>query len=109
MKEKKLRHLSKTEMLEIMLSQETELNALKDRIRELDSQLSTRMIAISEAGSIAEAALKINKVMEAAQMAADQYLDNIRAISDSQSSADRIMKSEAETKGALFVREAETL
>ena len=109
MKEKELKHLSKTEMLEIMLSQETELNALKDRIRELDNQVSTRMIAISEAGSIAEAALKINKVMEAAQLAADQYLDNIRAISEAQSSATPIRQGAVETKSALFVREAETL
>ena len=31
-----------------------------------------------EAGSIAEAALRINRVFEAAQEAADQYLENIR-------------------------------
>lgn len=31
-----------------------------------------------EAGSIAEAALRLNKVFEAAQQAADQYLENIR-------------------------------
>lgn len=35
-----------------------------------------------EAGSIAEAALRINKVFEAAQQAADQYLENIRQHAD---------------------------
>ena len=35
-----------------------------------------------EAGSIAEASLKLNKVFEAAQQAADQYLENIRIRSE---------------------------
>lgn len=86
MTEKELKHLSKTEMLGIMLHQEDELNTLKDSIRELESRLNARTIAVSQAGSIAEAALVINKVMEAAQLAADQYLDNIRALSEKQDS-----------------------
>jgi hypothetical protein len=39
-------------------------------------------IDIEESGSIAEAALKINGVFEAAQAAADQYLDNIIRMHD---------------------------
>ena len=84
MTEKELRHLSKTEMLEIMLNQESEVTALKERIQDLDYKLSERSILIQEAGSIAEASLKINKVMEAAQQAADQYLENVRALSEKQ-------------------------
>ena len=37
---------------------------------------------LNEAGNIAEAALKINKVMEAAQAAADQYLQNIAQLEE---------------------------
>lgn len=95
MTEKELKHLSKTEMLGIMLHQEAELNTLKDSIRELESRLNTRTIAVSQAGSIAEAALVINKVMEAAQLAADQYLDNIRALSEKQTSICQSLQSES--------------
>ena len=38
------------------------------------------MLLLSEAGSIAEAALRLNGVFEAAQAAADQYLDSVRAM-----------------------------
>lgn len=107
MTEKELRHLSKTEMLEIMLKQETEVNALKDRIQELNFKLSERSILISEAGSIAEASLIINKVMDAAQQAADQYLDNIKSLSEKQSYAFQQIQSEAQAKAASVIREAE--
>jgi len=96
MTEKELKHLSKTEMLGIMLHQEAELNALKDNILELESRLNDRTIAVSQAGSIAEAALVINKVMEAAQLAADQYLDNIRALSERQESVSQGERGEPE-------------
>ena len=79
---KELRHLSKTEMLEIMLNQESEIDSLRKCVSELKDQLNERTIAVSKAGSIAEAALIINKVMDAAQLAADQYLENIRALSE---------------------------
>ena len=55
------------------------------RIKELEEEeqawLESRRIELSEAGSIAEAALKLNGVFEAAQRAADQYLYNIRLLS----------------------------
>lgn len=107
MNEKELRHLSKTEMLEIMLDQESEVSALKEQIRELNFMVSERSISIQKAGSIAEASLIINKVMEAAQQAADQYLDNVKTVSEKQSMVCRQIQSEAEEKAAGLVMEAE--
>jgi hypothetical protein len=40
------------------------------------------MILTEKAGSIAEAALQLNLVFETAQKAADQYLMNVRRLSD---------------------------
>lgn len=52
------------------------------RIRDLEEKMhkwqKSRSIELEEAGSIAEAALKLNKVFEAAQDAADQYIYNIK-------------------------------
>ncbi len=54
------------------------------RIHELMDTLQTertkRAIELKEAGSIAEAALRLNGIFEAAQKAADQYLYNIRLL-----------------------------
>ncbi len=56
------------------------------RIGELQTELEAlrlrRKIDLEEAGSIAEAALKINGIFEAAQKAADQYLYNLQRMCD---------------------------
>ncbi len=58
------------------LSKENEqLRASND---ELTAQLQDRNLAISEAGSLAEAALQLNAVFRAAQDACDQYTYNMQ-------------------------------
>ena len=54
---------------------------LKMQLNEMQAQLDNRQILMNEAGSIAEAALQLNGVFEAAQNAAAQYLENIRRLS----------------------------
>jgi len=44
-----------------------------------EQKLREREIHISEAGSIAEAALAVNGIFEAAQQAADDYLRSVKA------------------------------
>lgn len=50
---------------------------LKDTIEEMKA---SREIELEEAGSIAEAALRLNGVFEAAQRAAEQYLMNVKRV-----------------------------
>ena len=50
----------------------------------LEKERSQRKIELDEAGSIAEAALRLNDVFETAQKAADQYLYNIQHMKESQ-------------------------
>lgn len=76
--EKELRHLSRIDLLEMLLKKSREVDLLKRELEETRSELHDRQIKINRAGSIAEAALKLNEVFEAAQKAADQYLENIR-------------------------------
>ena len=78
MTEKELRRLSRMDLLEMLLEQSKEVERLQQELAEARQQLEERRIMTEEAGSIAEAALRINRVFEAAQAAADQYLENIR-------------------------------
>ena len=78
MTDRELRKLNRRELLELLIEQERELEHLQEMLREAEERAQSREIRISEAGSIAEAALMLNGVFEAAQAAADQYLDNIR-------------------------------
>lgn len=69
----------KDELIEKLKGRLDEKDARINRMREaMKSWRADRNIELEEAGNIAEAALKLNKVFEAAQKAADQYLDNLR-------------------------------
>ena len=92
MTEKDLRKLGRTDLLEMLIAQTKENDALKEQIAQMQNQLDNREIAIEKTGSIAEASLQLNSVFEAAQQAAEQYLENIRH-------AERISRDvEAQTK-----------
>lgn len=62
------------------------LNQKDARIRELQNEIeemkASRVIELEDAGSIAEAALRLNGVFEAAQKAAEQYLMNVKRLGD---------------------------
>lgn len=83
MTEKELRRLSRMDLLEMLLEQSKEVERLRAELETVKKQLEDRRIMEQEAGSIAEAALRLNKVFEAAQQAADQYLENIRTQAES--------------------------
>lgn len=77
MKEKELKRLSRAELLELLLTQTRETERLRKRLEKADAELANRHLKVQKAGDLAHAALEINGVMEAAQAAAQQYLDNI--------------------------------
>ena len=80
MREKKLHKLGKTDLLTIIYKQEKQIQQLTKEVEELKKQLEDRTINLEEAGSIAEASLKINKIFEVAQQAADEYLKSIKEV-----------------------------
>lgn len=80
MTNKELKKLSRRQLLELMVAQSQRIDALEAELAEARRQLEDRRIVAQEAGSIAEAALRVNRVFEAAQAAADQYLASIRGM-----------------------------
>lgn len=72
-----LKKLSRQELLEMLIESERHVEQLEKELEETRKQLEDRKIQIENAGSIAEAALKLNGIFEAAQAAADQYLENL--------------------------------
>ncbi len=78
MTERELRRLSRAELLELLLAQTEENEQLKKRLQAAEAALSDRKIIMERAGTMAEAALQLNGVFEAADRAARQYLENIR-------------------------------
>lgn len=78
--EKELKKLSRVQLLEMLLIQTREVENLQKKLSKAESMLSERYMNYLEAGSLAEAMLKVNGVIDAAQAAADQYLENIASM-----------------------------
>lgn len=80
-----LRHAGRKELLELLLESRQENEQLQQVIRELreqnrllKAQLEDKHIKINKAGTLAEASLLLNGVVESTQAAAQQYLDNLQ-------------------------------
>ena len=82
MTDKELRKLRRDDLLQILINQQRQIDELNEKLAKSKAALERRDIAIREAGSVAEAALKLNGVFEAAQAAADQYEAQMRANAD---------------------------
>lgn len=82
MTKKELKRMSRLELLELLLEINQENERLRAQNAQLTQQWNSRQIKLKQAGSIAEAALALNQVFEAAQAAADQYLESVRALGD---------------------------
>ena len=78
MNEKDFRKLKRVELYEIMLAQAEEIDNLRAQLAAAKKELKNKRIDIQRSGSIAEASLKLTKVFEEAQKAADLYLSNIK-------------------------------
>ena len=82
MTDKELKKLSRAELLEMLIElteRNEELQAENDRLKE---KLNDRTLVMDQAGSIAEAALRLNGVFEAAEKAANQYLESVRSMTE---------------------------
>ena len=100
MTDKELKRRSRGELLEVPHQQSKELERLRKQLDAAESALQNREIAITNAGSIAEAALQLNGVFTAAQDACQQYMENICHLSQNQERicAQRDAESQAEAK-----------
>lgn len=96
--EKEMKKLSRTDLLRMLIDQGEEMKVLKEELEKAKAEISEREIKMTEAGSIAEAALKINGVFEAAQAASQQYLENVKHLSERQDALARIKERETREK-----------
>ena len=78
MNEKDFRKLKRVELYDIMLAQAEEIDDLRAQLAAAKKELKNKRIDIQRSGSIAEASLKLTKIFEEAQKAADLYLCNIK-------------------------------
>lgn len=103
MNEKELKRLSRKQLLELLLKQTEYADELQLQLEETKNELKNRILMENEAGSIADASLKLNGVFEAAQAAADQYLENIHHIHDNHVRQQKTIDDEYQKKANAMI------
>lgn len=82
MTDKELRKLHREDLLQILISQQRQIDEMNAALEESEAALNDKKIALEESGSIAEAALRLSGVFTAAQEAADRYAEEMRQRAD---------------------------
>lgn len=114
MTDKELRHLSRTELLQMLLTQVEKNERLQAELDELKDQLEHKTAVFEQSGTLAEASLQLSGVFEAADRAAREYLDAIHNMNarqeqietDARQEADRII-AKADAYKAARIQEAD--
>lgn len=84
---KEMRKLRRDQLLEMLIEQTKRKDELELLLAEAEKKLKDRELVLQEAGTMAEAALGLNAVFEAADSAATQYLENVRLLFERQKAA----------------------
>ena len=80
MTDKEFKRLSRAQLIDIIYKLQLELDKVNEEKQELESKLADKRLRLESAGNIAEAALDMNDCFRSAQNAAEQYLNEIKAI-----------------------------
>ena len=99
MTDKEFKRLRRSDLIEILYEYQKREKALQDEIAALRAALEERELKIQNAGSIAEAVMKLNGLFEAAQKTADDYVEQVRM------KAEREMQAAAEAAAAEKARQ----
>ena len=117
MTERDLKKLSRADLLQMLIDQSEELEAVREKLNRTEATLRDRTLAIDKAGSLAEASLQLSGIFEAADESCRQYTENIRLLSERQEAIcneleqqhrQRIDRELEETRQACQTMEAET-
>lgn len=98
MTDRQLRKLNRMDLLKLLLEEKKENEALREQMQQMQLQLENKQLNIDQSGSLAEAALKLGGIFEAAETACQYYTENIRNLSGRQEEICRKMEQETREK-----------
>lgn len=78
MTEKDLKKLNRYQLLDLLIIQTERADALQKQLEEAQAQLDSRDVQMTVIGSIAEASLQLSGVFDAAQNAAEIYMNAVK-------------------------------
>ena len=80
MTDKEFKRLNRAQLIDIIYQFQLKIDTLTEQKQELERELADKRLRLNNAGNIADAALEINDCFRSAQNAAEQYLNEIKAI-----------------------------
>ena len=103
MTDKEFKRLSRAQLIDIIYKLQLELDKVNEEKQELESKLADKRLRLQSAGNIAEAALEINDCFRSAQNAAEQYVNEIKAIREETEAERQRILSEARAEAAAII------
>lgn len=108
MTDKEFKRLSRSQLIDIIYQLQIKQKELEDENLKLKEELADKRIRMRQAGNIAEASLAIHNVMQAAQDAATQYLEEIRIMQDETEKKCQQMLENAQKQANAIIAQAKT-
>lgn len=103
MTDKEFKRLGRAQLIEIIYQLQLELDKVNEEKQVLEKKLADKRLYLSNAGNIAEAALQINDCFRSAQNAAEQYLNEIKAIREETEAQRQQILAQAQTEAETMI------
>ena len=106
MTDKEFKRLSRSQLIEIIYQFQLQVDKLTEQNQALEQELADKRLRLQDAGNIAEAALEMNDCFRSAQNAAEQYLNEIKAIRDETEAQRQEILAQAQAEAAEIIADA---
>ena len=109
MTDKEFKRLSRAQLIDIIYRLQVQIEELNEDKQKLESELADKRLRLSNAGNIADAALEINDCFRSAQNAAEQYLNEIKALREETESERKLILAQAQAEAAAIIADAKRI
>ena len=106
MTDKEFKRLSRAQLIDIIYQFQLQVDKLTEENLNLEQQLADKRLRLNNAGNIAAAALEINDCFSSAQNAAEQYLNEIKAIREETEAERQRILSKARLEAETIIENA---
>ena len=103
MTDKEFKRLSRAQLIDIIYQFQLQVDKLTEENRDLERELADKRLRLRNAGNIADAALEINNCFRSAQNAAEQYLNEIKAIREETEAERQRILSQARAEAKVII------
>ena len=103
MTDKEFKRLNRAQLIDIIYQFQLQVDALTEKNQALERELADKRLRLSNVGNIADAALEMNDCFRSAQNAAEQYLNEIKAIREETEAERQRILTQAQAEAAAII------